>query len=442
MKKDEFLGHPKGLAILFCTEMWERFSYYGIRSILVLYMVSKVANGGLGWTDAEALSVFGTYQFFAALTAIPGGMIADRWLGQRLCAWIGCLLISIGNFTLVMPGMSSFYAGLALIAIGGGCLKPNISTMVSRLYKPGDPRRESGFTLFYLSVNIGACASGFIVGFLAQKYGWRMGFLASGIGMLFGQFMYMFGQRYLKSVDTIRDNVQKVVTEKAPLTKNEIRRLVIILISFICITIFFTAYEQCGGLLNIYTDRFTDRTIEAFTIPFTSHIVKTFEIPAASFQSLNPFFVIVLAPLIAAFWTFLGKRGKDLSAFSKMGLGAIILGVGYLFMLAAIMQRDASPAHLSSMSWIVLVIFMTTIGELALAPVSLSFITATAPQRIASMVLGLYIATAGISGWCAAKVGALAQGHGEKTVFLGLAAVTILVGSLQMIFSKRITRGT
>ncbi len=427
MAHNEVLGHPKGLFILFFTEMWERFSYYGIRAILVLYMVDKIATGGLGWTDEKAFAVLGVFQMCVYLTAIPGGILSDRVLGPRKSVWIGCLLIMLGNFSLVCPGVFAFYLGLTLIVLGGGCLKPNISTIVSRLYRPGDPRQESAFSIFYLGINVGSFFSGLVVGALALKFGWHYGFLASGVGMLLGQGVYVWGQKYLGDVDALASREQSVA-EKRPLTADEKKRIGIILFSFVSVIVFFAAFEQAGGLLNIYTDRFTDRALGAFTVP------------TPWFQSLNPLYIILLAPLAAMLWPFLAKRGKNPPAIVKMGLGNVILGLGFLFMVAAVLQRDASPTHQSSMAWIVLVYLSCTLGELALSPVSLSFITATAPRRMTSQIMGLYFAVTGLANYVAAKVGAFATGAGEKRVFWGIVIVATSFGVLQLAVAPAILK--
>ncbi len=427
MANNELMGHPKGLFILFFTEMWERFSFYGIRAIMVLYMVDQVAKGGFGWSDSKALMVLGIFQMSCYLTAIPGGMIADRWLGARKSVWFGCLFIMLGNFFLVMPQTWAFYVGLTLIALGGGGLKPNISTILGRLYKDGDPRQESAFSIFYMGINVGAFLSGLIVGAIALKYGWRYGFLASGIGMLFGQFLYIWGQRFLRHTDA-------VVTQAAagaprqPLTPAEKRRIGVIVFSFVSVIVFWAAFEQSGGLLNLYADRFTDRSLWGFTVP------------TPWFQSLNPLYIVALAPLMAMLWPWLAKRGKNPHAIVKMGIGTVIQGLGYLFMVAAVLQRDASATHQSSMIWVALVYLSCTIGELWLSPVALSFITATAPKQMTSLVMGCYLAVTGVSGFIASRIGSIAEGHGELKVFFGLVIATTAIGLVQLAFSKKIIR--
>ena len=427
MANNELMGHPKGLFILFFTEMWERFSFYGIRAILVLYMVDKIANGGFGWSDDKALMVLGVFQMSCYLTAIPGGMLADRWLGARKSVWFGCLFIMLGNFFLVVPQEWAFFTGLTLIALGGGGLKPNISTILGRLYKDGDPRQESAFSIFYMGINVGAFLSGLVVGAIALKYGWHNGFLASGIGMLFGQFLYIWGQRYLRHTDAVVAQTAEG-TPRQPLTSAEWRRIGVIVFSFVSVIVFWAAFEQSGGLLNLYADRFTDRVIGPWTVP------------TPWFQSLNPLYIVALAPLMAMLWPWLAKRGKNPHAIVKMGVGTVIQGLGYLFMVAAVLQRDASATHQSSMIWVALVYLSCTIGELWLSPVALSFITATAPKQMTSFIMGCYLAVTGISGFLASRIGCFAQGHGELKVFLGLVIGTTALGLLQLAFSKKIIR--
>ncbi len=427
MAKGEFLGHPKGLFILFFTEMWERFSFYGIRGILVLYMVDAVAHGGFGWTDSRALEVLGVFQMVVYLTAIPGGFASDRWLGPRRSVWVGSVFIMLGNFVLAMPTAWAFFLGLALVAAGGGFLKPNISALVSRLYPKGDARQESAFSIFYLGINVGSFLAGIVVGAIAMRYGWRHGFIASGFGMLLGQTVYAWGQRYLRDADPA-PVAERISQAAEPLTRDEKRRLAVILFSFVSVVVFFAAFEQAGGLLNLYAERFTDRVVGGFTVP------------TPWFQSLNPLYIILLAPLAAMLWPALARRGRNPPAIVKMGLGTVVLGLGYLFMVAAVAERDASPAHVSSIAWIALVYLTATVGELLLSPVALSFITATAPRRLTSQMMGLYFAITGLSGYLAARIGAFAQGAGEMTVFAWIVAATTALGLLQLALARRLSR--
>ncbi len=410
-------GHPKGLFILFFTELWERFSYYGMRAILVLYMVSAAQKGGLGWSDASALEIYGWYVFLVYAMSIPGGIIADRYIGQRKAVMLGGILLCAGHILLAYTAVWAFFTSLALIILGVGLLKPNISTMVGSLYGKNDPRKDAGFTIFYMGINIGAFLSGIAVGFLADKYGWHYGFGLAGIGMIIGQIVYMWGQKHLGDAGLLVRREEKKI-EKKPLAGVEKKRLLIVFLSFFIVLIFWAAFEQAGGLMNLYTERFTDRSLFDYTIP------------TAMFQSLNPLFIMLLAPVVAWLWVKLGKIGREPSAIAKMGIGTVILGIGFIFMVGASLERGGVETATSGMHWLVFAYLFHTIGELALSPVSLSFITKMAPKRMGSQIMGLYFAVTGLGGMLAAKIGIFAEGFGELAVFGSIAAFTIVFGAL------------
>ncbi|MCK5689063.1 peptide MFS transporter, partial [Myxococcota bacterium] len=280
------LGHPAGLFVLFFTEMWERFSYYGMRAILVLYLVAETTPSegdplsGLGWTMGKALALYGWYSMSVYVASIPGGIIADRYWGQKKTVMVGGLFLCAGHATLALPAIEAFYSGLILIVVGVGLLKPNISTMVGSLYAPGDERRDKGFTIFYIGINLGAFLSSLIVGYVGETVGWHYGFGLAGIGMLFGQAVYIWGHRYLKGIGERVDheNVSDEIKEarRAPLTDIEKDRVLVLLISFLIVIVFWGAFEQAGGLMSIYAKEKTARVLGGF------------EIPASWFQSLNP----------------------------------------------------------------------------------------------------------------------------------------------------------
>lgn len=431
MESKKILGHPAGLFVLFFTELWERFSFYGMRAILVLYMTAAVEKGGLGWSDSKSLKLYGFYVLLVYVMAIPGGIIADKWLGQRKSVYLGGLLLCSGHLLLAYPPIWAFFGALGLIVFGVGLLKPNISTMVGELYPDGDAAKDAGFTIFYMGINIGAFFSGIAVGWLAYKYGWHYGFGLAGVGMIIGQLMYAYGQKYLGSAglkkELMKDTVSnKVIRQK--FTSVEKRKIGLVVFSFIIVIIFWAAYEQAGGLLNLYTERFTSRDLFGF------------EIPTAWFQSLNPLYIMALAPVVAAFWIMLAKTGKEPSAIAKMGLGTLILGIGFLFMVGASLERSGDEMAKSSMSWLCLAYLFHTVGELAISPVSLSFITDMAPKRMTSQVMGWYFAVTGVGGWLAAQIGVFAESSGELTVFGSIAAFTIIFGILLMIIAPRINK--
>jgi len=308
-------NHPKGLFILFLTEMWERFSYYGMRAILVLYITEKVTadNPGLGWSDGEALALYGWYTMLVYVMSIPGGIIADRFLGQKKTVLIGGLLLVAGHGILAVEEMWAFYTGLVLIILGVGGLKPNISTMVGGLYKEGDPRRDSGFTIFYIGINVGAAASSLLVGWVGETIGWHYGFGLAGIGMLLGLSIYLWGQKYLTEVGNYTPPKKiEGSTKNAPLTKIEKDRVIVVLLSFIIIIVFFGAFEQAGGLMNLYTKEKINR------------VVLGYELPASIFQALNAIFIIIFGTLVAGYWIKRHAKGKETSGLFKMALGTII----------------------------------------------------------------------------------------------------------------------
>jgi len=265
-KQNELFGHPKGLFVLFFTEMWERFSYYGMRGILVLYMATSATaiDPGLGWTNKDAIWLYGWYTMLVYVASIPGGWIADKFLGQKKTVMLGGLLLCFGHGILAIPQSWAFFTGLLLIILGVGGLKPNISTMVGGLYKEGDIRRDSGFTIFYIGINIGAFLASITVGLVAYYYGWHYGFGLAGIGMLLGQLVFFWGQKHLEGVGEFSGGTKASLAEqeatKRPLNKIEKDRIIVLLISFLIVVVFWGAFEQAGGLMNLYTDAKVDRT--------------------------------------------------------------------------------------------------------------------------------------------------------------------------------------
>ncbi len=428
-EQQEIFGHPKGLFILFFTEMWERFSYYGMRAILVLYLVQKTtdANPGLGWTNTEALALYGWYTMLVYLASIPGGWIADKYLGQKKSVLYGGILLVAGHTILAVEAMWAFYTGLALIILGVGMLKPNISTMVGGLYPKGDIRRDKGFTIFYIGINLGAFLSSLIVGYVGEVHGWHYGFGLAGIGMALGLFQYLYGQKYLKNVGDfigVSKDPEEQAALKRPLTKIEKDRLVVLFISFLLVIVFWGAFEQAGGLMNIYAKEKTDR------------VLLGFEIPASTFQSLNAFFIIILGTVVAAFWANRKLKGKRASSIFKMIIGLIVMGLGFFFMSAASKQFEANGS--SAMYWLVLAYLFHTIGELSLSPVALSFITKLAPLKYASIMMGIYFATTGLGNKVAGMLGESASELGEFTVFTGIAVFCVLFGLLIMLFVNKL----
>ena len=483
----EFLGHPVGLYILFLTEMWERFSYYGMRAILVLYLVAEVGieNAGLGWSNEDALALYGWYTMFVYVASIPGGIIADKIIGQKKAVFVGGMLLVAGHSVLAIEALWAFYTGLTLIVMGVGMLKPNISTMVGGLYpKDQQDKRDMGFYIFYMGINLGAAASALLVGYIGETIGWHYGFGLAGIGMALGQLTYWYGQRYLTHVGNLvideRDESEKVdgnliasifksnnsiigfvitlcmgiyiwqvqgsldygllimglafAVGVAIVVYNdgdrvEKDRILVTYLSFLIIIVFWGSFEQAGGLLNVYAAQKTDLVLS-----------ENFTVPASWFQSVNAIFILIFATLVGSFWVWWKNRKKESSSLFKMAIGVIIMGWGFFFMSAASMQYDAEG--LSSMHWLVLAYLFHTIGELCASPVALSFITKLAPERWMAFMMGAYFAATGLGNKVAGLLGESATEMGEFTIFTGIAVFCTIFGLLVLTIIKPLKRLT
>ncbi len=429
IKQKEIFGHPTGLYVLFFTEMWERFSYYGMRAILVLYLVAATndGNAGLGWTNVEALALYGWYTMFVYVASIPGGWIADKFLGQKKSVLYGGILLVAGHSILAVEEMWAFYTGLGLIIGGVGLLKPNISTMVGGLYKQGDIRRDQGFTIFYIGINVGAFLSALIVGYVGENYGWHYGFGLAGIGMAAGLIQYVLGQKHLQNVGNFlgaSNDVSDKEAMKKPLTKIEKDRIVVLFISFLLVIVFWGAFEQAGGLMNIYASEKTDRMLMGWLVP------------ASWFQSLNAMFIIFLGTSVAVYWAKRKLQGKLSTSLFKMIIGLIIMGSGFFFMTAAAGQYESDGS--SAMYWLVLAYLFHTVGELCISPVALSYITKLAPVKYASLMMGVYFAMTGFGNKLAGVLGEASDSLGEYTIFTGIAAFCIIFGGLVLLFRKKL----
>lgn len=487
----ELFGHPVGLYILFFTEMWERFSYYGMRAILVLYLVSATTDGnaGLGWTQPEALALYGWYTMLVYVASIPGGMIADKLLGQKKTVLIGGLILVAGHTILAVEKMWAFYSGLVLIIIGVGMLKANISTMVGGLYKPGDIRRDKGFTIFYIGINLGAFLSSLIVGYVGENIGWHYGFGLAGVAMAFGLIVYWWGQKYLTNVGNMLSQAERdegaslrslfgdlsssplqlaisgglmafsiywlvfqsftygllfifltlvtammLMIYKDLTTKVMKDRYVVMLLSFILVIVFWGAFEQAGGLMNIYAFEKTNRTLP-FTLPLIGN-----EVPASWFQSLNAMFIIIFGVIVANFWAKRKLKNKEASSIFKMATGVIIMGLGFIFMVAASLNYEAHGE--SAMYWLVLAYLFHTIGELCSSPVALSFITKLAPVKYASLMMGVYFAATGLGNKVAGILGSFAAEAGDIAIFSGITIFTVVFATIVLIMLKPLKRLT
>lgn len=418
--KGEFLGHPKGLFLLFATEMWERFSYYGMRALLVLTMVAatKATNPGFGWTSAEALTLYGWYTAFSYFTPAIGGWLADNFLGQRKAVVMGALIMAAGQFILSMSvakDLNMFYVGLVVLIIGNGLFKANISTMVGQLYQTGDARRDGAFSIFYMGVNLGAFLAPLVCSTLGEDpaYGWKYGYMAAGCGMtLSAVIQILLSKRYLGDLGQ-QPSAQRSKAQSGgahnPLTADERDRLKVIFMLFVFVMLFWAAFEQAGGLMNLYASEKTNR------------MLGTFEVPAGWFQSVNAIFIVLLAPVFGMLWVKLANQGKSMPTPIKMMAGLLLTGIGFLFMVAAVFDQQANGK--ASMIWLVLAYLFHTMGELCISPVGLSMVTKLAPLRLASLMMGVWFLINFCANYLAGQIGVYAQQAGELTVFAGLAGV-------------------
>ncbi|MEO6323524.1 MAG: peptide MFS transporter [Thermoanaerobaculia bacterium] len=412
------LRQPRGLTALFLTEMWERFSYYGMRAMLVLYLVQ-----GLHWTQGRASVLYGLYTGSVWLTPIIGGYIADRFLGAQKALLIGGTIIALGHFVIAVETMPTFYLGLALVALGTGLFKPNVSACVGELYSPDDPRRDPGFTIFYMGINLGALIGPLVTGYLRVAYGWRYGFGAAGVGMILAiAVLLATRKKYLgeaglyPSAKRSRDADAASGKISGPLTREEWERVVALGVVSFFVIFFWAAYEQAGNTMNLFAAESTRLT------------VGTFKIIPEWFQSVDPVFIILLGPLFAALWTALSRARKEPSTTRKMALGLIVMGLGFVFMVAAAME--VKSGRLASPWWLVLAFMFHAGGELCLSPVGLSLVTKVAPGKIVSLMMGVWFLSNFAGNVGAGFLGTLTKGMDPIrfwTIFLVFPVVAGLI---------------
>ena len=423
-------GHPVGLFVLFFTELWERFSYYGMRALFTIFLVAETndKNPGFGWTNEEAIWLYGWYTMLVYVAAIPGGWVADNLLGQKKTVMLGGLLLCLGHGILAFDSEVSFYIGCAFIILGVGGLKPNISSMVGGLYPKGDERRDLGFYIFYLGINLGAFFAPLLCGWVGETYNWHYGFGLAAIGMAIGQITYYYGQPYLEGVGDLAfsNSEEKKQLKEKKLTPIQKDRVKVLLISFLMIIIFWGAFEQAGGLMNLYAKQKTDRMLMGF------------EIPASWFQSLNAFFIVTLAVVVGGIWMRIKAKGKEASSIFKIAVGILVMGFGFMFMRFAASEYELMGY--SSMYWLVLAYLFHTLGELCASPVSLSYITKLAPVKYASLIMGVFWAATGLGNKLAATIGENAGAAGEKATFTGIFVFCTLFALLIMAILKPLKR--
>ena len=427
-------GHPKGLTFLFTTEMWERFSYYGMRSLLVLYMTkyllarqpdSALGLAGLksaletvfGPLDVQPLSsqIYGLYTALVYLTPIFGGLLADRVLGQRRTVVVGAVLMALGHFMMAVEQL--FLLALAALILGSGAFKPNISTQVGGLYAPGDRRRDRAYSIFYVGINVGAFLAPLICGTLGEGAGWHYGFAAAGVGMLIGLSIYLYALPWLPP-----DELQKAKASRnvrRPLDRDEWRAVIALLVLFVPTTLFWATYEQSGNTIVLWADANTDRTVGIFGFAGL--------IPTTWFLAFNPFMVFAFTPFVVALWTRQAARASEPSTIAKMALGCFGVAAANLLMVAAAFHADGGKA---SWLWLFGFFVIVTIGELYLSPVGLSLVTKVAPARILSMMMGVWLATSFLGGFLAGWLGSFWSRMEKPEFFLMVAAIAALAGAM------------
>ena len=489
-----FFGHPRGLSTLFVTEMWERFSFYGLRPLLVLFMTAALLDGGFGFDRGQASAIVGIYAFSVYLASLPGGWIADRLLGLQRAIFIGACLITAGHLSIGLSGLAGpgqgklpFFAGLVLIVMGTGLLKPNISAIVGDLYPEGGSRRDAGFSIFYMGINTGAFLGQLVTGFLGEKLGWHWGFGAAGVGMALGLVYFAatrgktlrgIGQTITRhpdaAVQSKRERTVKLVVGvglaaivllfvlaaigaitidaqeigrhlvnitlamvviffafvlfAGRLTGDEKKRIGVIFVLFLFAIVFWGAFEQAPTSLNLFARDFTDRTIGGW------------EMPATWFQSINSFFVITLAPVFAGIWLALGRRDRDLSSPGKFAVGLAFAGVGFVLMIIAAQKVVAGGAGtLVSPWWLTGSYFFQTVGELCLSPVGLSSMTKLSPRKYVGQMMGIWFTASALGN----LIGGLVGGHVDPeklsdmpklfintTIYLFVAAAVLMLLSI------------
>jgi proton-dependent oligopeptide transporter, POT family len=489
--------HPRGLYTLFFTEMWERFSYYGMRALLVLFMVDTV-RGGMGMDDKTATAIYGLYTAAVYLMALPGGWLADRLWGAQRAVWYGGIIIALGHFTLALPWAQTFYLGLIFVVVGSGTLKPNMSGLVGELYPEGGARRDAGFTIFYMGVNLGAAIGPMVCGWLAAEKGWHWGFAAAGVGMVLGLIQFRASRRLLGQAGVNRGNENPLhISERAllvcgilaavivltiglagwihlnpvllaqsmayvilaiavaffvyafffcRLNKVEKERVAMILVLFLVSALFWAGFEQAGSSFNLFAERETARSIEwlrGVPIAWFQGWLKSlhYEAPAAWFQSFGAIFIITFAPVFAWFWVWLARRNLDPSIPVKFALGLLFLAAGFGVMAGA--AAVVIAGHKASPAWLILTYLLHTFGELCLSPVGLSSVTKLAPRKLAGQMMGIWFLATSLgnllAGLLAGKFNPDAIQH-WPALYLKMVILIATAGVLLIVFSRPIKR--
>lgn len=484
-----FAGHPRGLATLFLTEMWERFTFYGMRSLLVLFMTAAVIDGGLGLDEKTATAIYGLYIGCVYLFSWPGGWIADRLIGQQKAVMIGALLIAGGSFLLALQNVAMFYLGLIVIVLGVGLLKPNVSVMVGQLYaNQSSARRDAGFLLFYIGINLGAVLAPLVIGTIGEKVSWRAGFAVAGLFMLAGLVQFILQRHHLPQVPPSGTSAverrrslqvllgigsvltllmllmfggviaaEPVVLARytgllmvlmaagffgyvfafGKLTRDEAKRVAVIVVLFCSVAIFVLGYELAGSTFNLFARDYTDRSFLGSWFADGQH-------PASWYQALGPFYIVVFAPMFGAMWVRLAQKNLEPSLPAKFGLGLIQVGIGFVVMAyAAWLVVQGGAGTRVAPTWLLLTYMLHTFGELCVSPIGLSAITALAPKRYSGQMMGTWFAGVALGNLLS---GVVAGYFGEDTLstaptrFLLICAMDVVAGCVLLVLAKSIQR--
>jgi len=426
------LGHPAGLFVLFFTETWERFSYYGMRALLMLYMVDYLIKNWragqmtvVGFGPLEhglqavfgplnvqplASQIYGMYTAFVYLTPIFGGMLADRVLGQRKTVVIGGILMAIGQFLLMSEAM--FLLGLAFLIVGNGCFKPNLASQVGSLYPPGDPRLDRAYSIYYMGVNLGAFFAPLVCGTLGQKVGWGYGFGAAGVGMICGLIFYLWGARFLATDHLTRS--REAHTEKTPLTAQDWKVIFGLMVLVVLNAVFWAVYEQQGNTMQIFADRNADWHVFGWQMPSTW------------FQSINPMFIFTLTPLLTTFWGWQSRHKKEPGSITKMAMGCTFLGLSFLPLLY--ITHGLGETQRISFLWLVACTLVLTIGELYLSPIGQSLVAKVSPPALISMLMGMWFLSNFIGNYFTGYLGTFYEKMSRESFFLMLGALGLTAG--------------
>ncbi len=427
------LGHPAGLFVLFFTEMWERFSYYGMRALLILYMVDYLIKGvrdgsihvagflplqgaiqgvfGPLGVQPLASQIYGIYTALVYFTPLFGGMLADRYLGQRKAVVIGGILMAIGQFLLAAESM--FLLGLLFLILGNGSFKPNLATQVGSLYPPGDPRLDRAYSIYYMGVNLGAFFSPLVCGTLGQKYGWAYGFSAAGVGMICGLIFYLWGQKFLAK-DLLTRTQEGQQKEKVKLTAKEWKVIFALMVLIVVNAFFWAVYEQQGNTLQLFADRNADWHVFGW------------EMPSTWFQSFNPMLIFALTPLLINFWGGQSRKGTEPGSITKMAMGCILLGVAFLPLVY--IARGMGETEKISFLWLIGSTFILTIGELYLSPIGQSLVAQVAPPSLISMLMGMWFLSNFIGNYLTGYLGTFYETMSRDAFFIMLGGLALAAG--------------